>query len=309
MMNYLKDKKILLLGGSGFVGKSIVKKLLELGSRVMVISRQQNKVKASKLSGEPGQLEIVSANIFEEGILENYINDKFAVINLCGILYESEPNEFEKIHTFLPNLIAEICKEKSISKFIHISALGASSYSKSLYSRTKALGEKKALENFVNCHVLRPSIIYGNGDNFFGQFAKMSNFSPILPLIGSNTMFQPVYVEDLALSVVKLLENHQINEKIYEIGGPKKYSFENLLEIMLKILERKRIFLRLNPKFMIIPGYFFSFLPRPPFTADQMKLLMYNNIVNPDMPGLKDLNVDPTSLEDVLPKILKFYKT
>ena len=118
-------------------------------------------------------------------------------------------------------MIAQICKEKSISKFIHISALGASLYSKSLYSRTKALGEKKVLENFVNCHVLRPSIIYGNGDNFFGQFAKMSNFSPILPLIGSNTMFQPVYVEDLALSVVKLLENHQINERYLKLEDQK----------------------------------------------------------------------------------------
>ena len=288
MMNYLKDKKILLLGGSGFVGKSIVKKLLELGSRVVVISRQQNKVKASKLSGEPGQLEIVSANIFEEGILENYINDKFAVINLCGILYESEPNEFEKIHTFLPNLIAEICKEKSISKFIHISALGASLYSKSLYSRTKALGEKKALENFVNCHVLRPSIIYGNGDNFFGQFAKMSKLSPFLPLIGPNTMFQPIYVEDVALAVVKLLENHKTDNKIYEIGGPKKYLFENLLQMMLKILKRKRILLKLNPRIMMIPGYFFSFFPNPPFTSDQMKLLMSDNLVNSEMPGVED---------------------
>ena len=309
MTNYLRDKKILLLGGSGFVGKSIIKKLLELGARVIVISRQQNKVKVSKISGEPGQLEIVSANIFEEGILENYIKDKFAVINLCGILFERELNEFEKIHTFLPNLISEICKENLISKFIHISALGASENSKSLYSRTKALGEKKAIKKFENCYVIRPSIIYGNGDNFFGQFAKMSTLSPVLPLIGSNTMFQPIYVEDVALAVVKLLENHKTDKKIYEIGGPKKYSFENLLQMMLKILKRKRILVKLNPRIMMIPGYFFSFLPNPPFTSDQMKLLMSDNLVNSEMPGLEDLNIDATNLEAVLPKILKFYKT
>ena len=309
MTNYLRDKKILLLGGSGFVGKSIIKKLLELGARVIVISRQQNKVKVSKLSGEPGQLEIVSANIFEEGILDNYIKDKFAVVNSCGILFERESNEFEKIHTFLPNLIAKICKENHISKFIHISALGASKNSKSLYSRTKALGESKAIKKFEKCYVLRPSIIYGNGDNFFGQFAKISRFSPVLPLIGSDTMFQPIYVEDVALSVIKLLETSKVDKKIYEIGGAKKYSFENLLQMMLKILKRKRILLKLNPSIMMIPGYFFNFLPNPPFTSDQMKLLMSNNLVNPEMPGLEDLNIDPTNLEVVLPKILKFYKT
>jgi len=122
-------------------------------------------------------------------------------------------------------------------------------------------------------------------------------------------MFQPIYVEDVALAVVKLLENHKTDKKIYEIGGPKKYSFENLLQMMLKILKRKRILVKLNPRIMMIPGYFFSFLPNPPFTSDQMKLLMSDNLVNSEMPGLEDLNIDATNLEAVLPKILKFYKT
>ena len=150
------------------------------------------------------------------------------------------------------------------------------------------------------------SIIYGNNDNFFGQFAKISSISPVLPLIGSNTKFQPLYVNDVALSIVKLLANN-FNFNIFELGGPNVYTFEELLTMMLKTLNRKRFLLRLNPRLMMIPGYFLGYLPKPPFTSDQMKLLLKDNIVNSDFPGFKELNIEPTTLETVLPKILKFY--
>ncbi len=308
-MNFLRNKNILLLGGSGFLGKSIIKKLLELGSRLVVITRNESKIKKLKLSGEPGQLEIISGNVFEEGLLENNIINKFAVINLCGILFENEINEFEKIHSFLPSYVSELCKRLNVSKFIHVSALGASKNSKSLYARSKALGEEKVLKKFENAIILRPSIIFGNNDNFFGQFAKISNFSPILPLIGSNTKFQPIYIEDISESVINLLKGDKNFHKIYEMGGPKIYTFEQLLLLMLKTLKKRRFLLKLNPKLMMIPGYFFNFLPKPPFTADQMKLLLTDNTVNSEMPGLKELNIKPTSLEEVIPKILKFYKS
>ncbi len=308
-MGFLRNKNILLLGGSGFVGKSIIKTLLELGSRLVVITRNESKIKNLKLSGEPGQLEIISGNVFEEGMLENNIINKFAVINLCGILFENEINEFEKIHTFLPSYVSKMCKKFNISKFIHLSALGASKNSKSLYSRSKALGEEKVIKNFKKSIILRPSIIFGNNDNFFGQFTKISKFSPILPLIGSNTKFQPIYVNDLVRSIINLLEGDQDFHKIYEIGGPKIYTFEQLLLLMLKTLKKRRFLLKLNPTLMMIPGYFFKFLPKPPFTADQMKLLLTDNTVNLGMPSLKELNIKPTSLEEVIPKILKFYKT
>jgi len=308
-MSFLRNKNILILGGSGFVGRSVIKNLLEQGSRLVVITRNENKIKTLKLSGEPGQLDIVSGNIFEEGILEKNIINKFAVINLCGILFENEVNEFEKIHTFLPSHVSKLCKKFDISKFIHVSALGVSKSSKSLYSRTKCLGEEKVLKNFEKAIILRPSLIFGNNDNFFRQFVQMSKFSPILPLIGSTTKFQPIFVNDLALSFIKLLQDDNNLHKIYEIGGPKVYTFEQLLLLMLKTLNKRRYLFKLNPKLMMIPGYFFNFLPKPPFTADQMKLLLKDNIVNAEMPGLKELNLKPTALEVVLPKILKLYKT
>ena len=125
-MHFLNNKNILLLGGSGFVGKSIIKLLLDSGFRVVVITRNINKIKSSKISGEPGQLEIISANIFENGVLKENIKNKFAVINLCGILYESNRDDFYKLHTFLPGYISKICKKNDISRFIHVSALGVS---------------------------------------------------------------------------------------------------------------------------------------------------------------------------------------
>ncbi len=308
MNSFLRNKKVLILGGAGFVGKSIVKNLLDLGVRVVVISRFYNKLKFSKLFGQPGQLEIISANIFEQGILEKYIIDKFAVINLCGILFEREANDFEKIHAYLPSLISNICKNYHIPKLIHFSALGVSKNSSSLYARSKAYGESRVLKIYKNANILRPSIIYGEGDNFFGKFEKISKFSPFLPVIGPNVKFQPVFVTDVARAVVKLLESNTTTKTIYELGGDKLYTFESLMNLMLKILNRRRFILKLNPKLMILPGYFFKFLPNPPFTSDQMKLLMKDNLVNLEMPSFKDLKIVTSDLEDVLPDILKLYK-
>ena len=305
MQNFLKNKKFLILGGSGFVGKSITEILLSHGARVVVLTRNSNKIKSLKVSGYPGQLEIISGNIFEDGLLDLLIKDKYAVINLCGVLYERNKGEFSTIHSFLPDMISKLCKRHNIKKFIHISALGVSKDSSSKYSLTKALGEENIKKNFTSSIILRPSIIYGNGDNFFGQFAKMSSISPILPLIGSNTKFQPLYVNDLALSVLNLLEN-DYKDNIYELGGPKVYTFEELLKLMLKILNRRRILIKLNPRLMAIPGYFLNYLPKPPFTSDQMKLLLKDNVVNNKLPGFRELNVKPTDLETVLPNILKF---
>ena len=308
MYKVLKNKKILVLGGAGFLGKVIVNNLLEAGSRVLVLTRFENKVKISKTSAQPGQLEIISANVFEEGVLKKYIKDKFAVINLCGILFERETNEFSKVHVYLPALIAKICKKNKIEKLIHVSALGASMNSKSLYSRSKALGEKKVIKNYKNAVILRPSIIFGIGDNFFGQFAKMSKFFPFLPIIGSNVKFQPVFVKDVAQAVINVLELRKKLSRTYELGGPKIYSFYNLISLMLNNLNRRRILIKLNPRLMIFPGYILKFFPNPPFTSDQMKLLMTDNIVNLDKPGLKDLGVNPSKLELLLPDILKIFK-
>ena len=307
MQNFLKNKKFLILGGSGFVGKSITQNLLAQGARVVILTRNSNKIKSLKVSGYPGQLEIISGNVFEDGLLELLIKDKYAIINLCGVLYEKNKNEFNTIHNFLPEMISKLCKQYKIEKFIHISALGVSKDSPSNYSRTKALGEENIKKNFKSSIILRPSIIYGNGDNFFGLFSKISKFAPIIPIIGPSTMFQPVYVNDVALAVIETLKINENKSKTFNICGPKQYSFFQLIKILLSYLERKRILIKVNPKLMMLPGLLLQNLPNPPFTYDQMKLLLKNNVSDGLYPELEDLKIKPVLLEIKLKELINNY--
>ena len=307
MKNFLKNKKILILGGSGFVGKSITQKLLSQGARVVILTRNSNKIKSLKVSGYPGQLEIISGNIFEDGLLELLIKDKYAVINLCGVLYEKNKDEFNTIHNFLPEMISKLCKRHNIKKFIHISALGVSKDSSSKYSSTKALGEESIKNNFKSAIILRPSIIYGSGDNFFGLFSKISKFAPVIPIIGPNTMFQPVYVNDVSLAVIEALKINENKSKTFNICGSKQYSFYQLIKILLSLLERKRILIKVSPKLMMLPGLFLQNLPNPPFTYDQMKLLLNDNVSDGLYPELVDLNIKPVLLETKLKELINFY--
>ena len=307
MKNFLKNKKFLILGGSGFVGKSITQKLLALGARVVILTRNSNKIKSLKVSGYPGQLEIISGNIFEDGLLELLIKDKFAVINLCGILFEKKKDEFNTIHNFLPGMISKLCKKHNIKKFIHISALGVSKDSSSKYSLSKALGEENIKKNLSFSIILRPSIIYGNGDNFFGLFSKISKFAPVIPIIGPNTMFQPVYVNDVSLAIIEALKINESKSKTFNICGPKQYSFYELIKILLSFLERKRILIKVSPKLMMLPGLVLQNFPNPPFTFDQMKLLLRDNVSDGLYPELEDLKIKPVLLDTKLKELINFY--
>ena len=307
MQKFLINKKFLILGGSGFVGKSIIQNLLANGARVAVLTRNSNKIKSLKVSGYPGQLEIISGNIFEDGLLDLLVKDKYAVINLCGILYENNKNEFNVIHNFLPDMISKLCKKNNVKKFVHISALGVSKVSSSNYSKTKALGEESIKRNLKSSIILRPSIIYGYGDNFFGLFSKISKFAPIVPIIGPNTLFQPVYVNDVSLAVIETLKIDENKSKTFNICGPKQYSFYQLIKILLSLLERKRILIKVSPRLMMLPGLFLQNLPNPPFTYDQMKLLLKDNISDGLFPGLEDLKIKPVLLDTKLKELIKFY--
>ncbi len=307
MKNFLKNKKFLILGGSGFVGKSIIENLLNKGAKVAVLTRNSNKIKPLKVLFHSGQLEIIQGNIFEDGLLDFLIEDKYAVINLCGILYENRKDEFNIIHNSLPDMISKLCKKKKVKKFIHLSALGVSKDSSSNYSKTKALGEESIKKNLKSSIILRPSIIYGNGDNFFGLFSKISKFAPFIPIIGPNTMFQPVYVNDVSLAVIETLKIDTKVCKTFNICGPKKYSFHQLIKMLLDFKERKRILIKINPRLMMIPGLFLQNLPNPPFTFDQMKLLLKDNVSDGLYPELSNLNIKPVLLDTKLKELINFY--
>ena len=224
------------------------------------------------------------------------------VINLVGILYENKKQKFENIHARFPDLLSKLCSELNIEKFIHISALGINETVSSQYMQSKLKGEKNILNNFNHSVILRPSIVFGPEDKFFNQFASLAEFFPALPLIGGGqTKFQPIYVSDLCKAIVAILDKEEINENIYELGGPQIFTFKELMEILLKQIKKKRFLVPIPFSFAKFQAKILQLLPKPLLTTDQVEMLKYDNIVTNNYPTLKDLKINPKTIESVLP--------
>ncbi len=302
-MGKRKYKKILIFGGTGFLGNSLIKLLLKMDAEIILFTRKTSSGNAIVKYKSNRNIKIVHWNFTDYKLIEENILNSDCVINLCGILYENRNNDFFRIHSDFPALLGKLSSKNNIDSLIHVSALGVSEFSESKYSRSKAIGERKLLENFPNGKIIRPSLLFGKGDNFFGQFSQMASLSPFLPLISRNTKFQPVFVDDVAKAIINLSESTKYKETTFEIGGEFIYSFEELLKILLEIKNIKRILIPLNPKLMMIPAYFLQQLPKPPFTVDQMKLLKKDNILDHNLPGLKQLGIKPTEMKKELVNI------
>jgi len=233
------------------------------------------------------------------------IKNSDAVINLVGILYETKKQKFENIHAKFPDLLSKLCSELNVEKLIHVSALGINETTSSQYMQSKLKGEKNILNNFGRFAILRPSIIFGPEDKFFNQFASLAEFFPILPLIGKGlTCFQPIYVDDVAKSIAAVLEKEEVNNNIYELGGPQTFTFKELMEILLKQIKKKRFLVSIPFSFAKFPAKILQLLPKPLLTVDQVEMLKYDNIVTNKYPTLKDLKVSPKTIESILPKYI-----
>ena len=300
-----KNKKIAVFGGSGFLGTSLLKLLLNENAEVIIFTRKKSYQKTISKIFPDNNIKCVYWNIDNIKIIEENTKNVDCIINLCGILFESKRGDFFNVHSDLPASLGMISSKNKIKKLIHVSALGVSETSKSKYSRSKAKGENQLLEHFPNGKILRPSLIYGKGDNFFGQFSDMASISPVLPIISRSTKFQPVFVEDVAQAIVKLLKNEKDKNTVYELAGDSIYSFEELIKILLEIKNIKRLLVPLNPKLMMIPAFFLQNLPKPPFTIDQMILLKTDNTLKNGLPGLKELGI---KISDMQTELLKIYK-
>ncbi len=298
-----KYKKILIFGGTGFLGNSLIKLLLKMDVEIILFTRKTSTENSILKYNSNPNIKIVHWNFVDYKLIEENILNSDCIINLCGILYENKQGDFFKIHSDFPALLGELSTKIKIKKLIHVSALGVSEFSESVYSRSKAIGERKLIKNFPKAKILRPSLLFGEGDNFFGQFSQMASLLPFLPLISRTTKFQPVFVDDVAKAIINLLESTKYKETIFEIGGEFIYNFEELLKILLEIKNIKRILIPLNPNLMMIPAFFLQQLPKPPFTVDQMKLLKKDNILDNNLPGLKELGIKPTDMKKELVKI------
>jgi NADH dehydrogenase len=320
----MEGRLVTIFGGSGFIGRQIVQRLAAAGAQIRAAERDPQRALVLKPMGNVGQITPVQANIRDDASVRAAVEGADAVVNLVGILYQGGRQTFDAVHRAGAERIAAAAKAAGAESFVQISAIGADKGSASAYARSKALGEEAVRKHMPDAVILRPSVVFGPQDDFFNRFARMACCSPILPVFGcpfprfrngkldlygsGGTRFQPVYVGDVADAAFKALDDPACRGKTYELGGPTVYSFVELMRLIMDETGRRRL---LNPvPFWVgsVMGFFAEFLPVPPLTRDQVKLLKTDNVVSGKLPGLQDLGVTPTAAEVILPTYLDIYR-
>jgi len=274
-------KKVLIFGGSGQIGRHLIRRLTNKNYLVTVVTRNlHQKGTVLRLGGNPGYVEIIEANIFDEEKLNDLFKDKDICINLVGIISENKKNKFKNIHTYFPTLLSKKCEEFKLKQFIHISALGVDKAKDSKYAKSKFEGEKNILENFSKTTILRPSVVYSVDDNFTTNLMTLLSLLPLFPLYyEGKTKFSPIHVSELCEIILEIIEKCII-EKIVECVGPEELSFKEILERLLFSIDKKRILFNLPLFLAKIIIFFLEKLPKPLITQDQLTLLKYDNVIS-----------------------------
>ena len=276
----MKVKNCLIFGGSGQIGSFLIRKLTKNNLRVTVVTRNiHQKGLKIKTQGNAGFIEVKESNIYDKEKIEKLFSTADYCVNLIGILYEKKKgNSFNNIHSIFPTLLAKLCKKYDIKHFIHLSALGINEAVDSNYASSKLDGEKKILDNFSKTTILRPSVVFSNSDNFSTQFMTLLNRLPIFPLYYSGkTKFMPIHCSDLTNIIYHVLTKDS-NPKIIECVGPEILTFKEILEILLNLIEKKRLLVPMPLAIAKLSAKFFQLLPKPLLTEDQLRLLKYDNI-------------------------------
>ena len=303
------QKIIGIFGAGGFLGKHLMRQLTKLDYRVKVATRNPYLKGYLKPLGNPGQIELFKTNIFNPEDVKQVLKNCDLAINLVGILYETRKQKFNQIHAQFPNLLSELCNELGIKKLVHVSALGVKEGHPSQYMQSKLQGEKNIQDTFKQSVILRPGIMFGPEDKFFNIFATLAQFSPVLPLIGGGkTVFEPIYVGDVAQSIVKSLELNNLKPSIYELGGA-NYSFKELMQILLSEINKKRFLIPIPWGMAKFQSYFLQMLPTPLLTPDQVTMLRYDNVVSGEYKTLKNLKIKPTTIQSILPKYIYRFRS
>ena len=275
----MKGKNCLIFGGSGQIGRHLIRKLTQNDYRVIVVTRNiHQKGHIIKTQGNAGYIDVVEANISDELKIKSLFERADICINLIGILYEKKRNSFKNIHTLFPSVIAKLCKKNNLKHLVHLSALGINDATDSYYAKSKLDGEKEILKNFPLSTILRPSVVYSVDDNFTTNFMTLLNRLPVFPLYYSGqTSFMPIHSSDLVDIIYNIISKN-IYSQIIECVGPEKLSFKEIIEKLLQLIEKKRILLPVPLFFGKLTAKFFQLFPKPLLTEDQLRLLKYDNI-------------------------------
>lgn len=313
-MDRFEPKLVTVFGGSGFVGTQIVQLLAKRGYRIRVAVRRPDLAGHVKMYGSVGQVQPIQANIRNRASVARAVAGADIVINLVGIGFQRGAQKFRAVHVEGAANIAMAAAEAGVARLVHMSALGVDSAAKvSTYAATKLAGEEAVLKAFPEAVIMRPSIIFGQGDTFFNRMAGLARLFPVLPLIGGNTRFQPVYVGDVAEAFVMAAEGAVKPGRIYELGGPQVQTQRELVELIQREAQRNRPLLPLPAGLAKLVAAILSILPfKPLLTSDQVDLLGVDNVVSEaairDKRGFAAFSIAPTAMDTILPAYLFRYR-
>ena len=312
----MADELIVVFGGSGFIGRHVIKALARQGMRVRAPMRRPHLGQDLRVLGDVGQIHLMQANVRFPDSVARALEGATGVVNLVGVLHQSGKQTFQAMHVDATATIADAAKAAGIVKVVQVSSIGADPRAKAAYARTKGAAEQALRQRVPSATILRPSIVFGAEDNFFNRFAEMAKYAPALPLIGGGkTKFQPVHVQDVADAVVAALTRADAMGRTYELGGPRVYTFRELLDFTLKTIDRKRGYAHL-PFFLAKPmgalmeaGAKLVPVMAPPLTGDQVEMLKRDNIVGVSgekgLGAIADLGVAPLeTIESIVPTYL-----
>ena len=297
-----------VFGGTGFIGRHVVKRLVDAGCIVRVAVRDTEKALALKPLGTIGQVVALHARLSDAAAVARAVDGASMVVSLVGILAESRAGDFDRVHHVGAAAVAQACAAAGVSHLVHVSAIGADAASPSLYARSKAAGEAAVLAAFPAAVILRPSVVFGPEDAFFNRFAKLAQLLPVMPVFGAETRFQPVHVGDVADAVLAGLTRADVQGRTFELGGPKVWTMRALLGWIMAETGYRRPMLNVPAWLAALQASVFERLPGKLLTRDQLILLQRDNVVAADAAGFAALGIAPLAVEQVVPGYLARYR-
>lgn len=305
----MQNTTVVVFGGSGFIGSHLVARLSEQGARVIVPTRRYERAK--HLIFLP-RVEVVEADIRDDAVLRRLLAGRSAAVNLVGLLHSRRGmpygEDFKRAHVDLPRRIVAACAACGVTRYLHMSALGAAADGPSMYQRSKADGEVAArAEPSVAATIFRPSVVFGPGDSFLNTFARMQRYLPCVPLAGADTNFQPVYVGDVAQAMCNALADLKTRHQVYELGGPQIYSLAELVRLAGRMSGNPRPVFGVSPSLAWLQAMFFELLPGDPvISRDNLDSMKVDNVVDPAIQATTAaaLGIKLTALEAVAPHYL-----
>ncbi len=297
-----------VFGGTGFIGRHVVKRLVADGHTVRVAVRDTEPVLELKPLGVIGQVVGLHAPLTDEAAVARAVEGAGCVVNLVGILAENRPSDFDRVHHEGAAAVARACASAGVGALVQVSAIGADAASPSLYARSKAAGEAAVQAAFPQATILRPSVVFGPEDAFFNRFATLAQLLPVMPVFSGGTKFQPVYVGDVADAVMAALSRPDAAGKVFELGGPKVWTMRELLAWILAQTRRNRALVNVPAGIARLQARVMECVPGKPLTRDQLLLLARDNVVAPGAAGLEALGIAPLAVEQVVPDYLARYR-